>query len=86
MLDEMTPEQFNEWMAYYTLEPFGDEWEQSAMVCATVFNTQVTKKHNLAKIEDYMPQFEVDGDNKKDKRKMNVDEAQEFFQRKYGVG
>lgn len=85
MLDEMTPEQFNEWMAYYTLEPFGDEWEQSAMVCATVFNTQVTKKHNLAKIEDYMPQFEVDGDPK-DNRKMNVDEAQEFFQRKYGVG
>lgn len=85
MLDSITPEMFDEWMAYYTIEPFGDEWERSAMICATVFNTKVTKKHDLAKIEDYMPTFDVNND-KKDNGKMNVDEAQEYFKRKYGVG
>jgi hypothetical protein len=85
MLDSITPEMFDEWMAYYTIEPFGDEWERSAMICATVFNTKVTKKHDLAKIDDYMPTFSVNEKPKRPNQKMKPDEALKYFAANYGV-
>jgi hypothetical protein len=36
MLDEMSPEQFHEWMAFYRIEPFGDAWEHTDTICAVV--------------------------------------------------
>lgn len=38
MLDEITPEEFDEWWAYYTLEPWGDEWRQACLVAAEAAN------------------------------------------------
>lgn len=34
----MSPKLFDEWMAYSQLEPFGDEWRQTAELCATSLN------------------------------------------------
>lgn len=38
MLDSISPEQFDEWMAYYLLEPWGDEWLQAGTIAAEVRN------------------------------------------------
>lgn len=38
MLDRITPEQFVEWIAFYSLEPFGDEWRQAALIAAEAAN------------------------------------------------
>jgi len=38
MLDELTPEQLDEWLAYWELEPFGCTWHQSSMLAAVVHN------------------------------------------------
>lgn len=39
MLDELTPEEFDEWYAYYLVAPWGDEWAQAGTVAAEVFNS-----------------------------------------------
>ena len=39
MLDEMSPQQFTEWIAAYNLDPWGMEMEQSAAVGAAICNT-----------------------------------------------
>ena len=38
MLESMTPEQMSEWIAYYQIEPFGDEWLQAGTISSTVYN------------------------------------------------
>lgn len=38
MLDEMTPEQLDEWIAFYSLEPWGDEWRQACLIAAEAAN------------------------------------------------
>ena len=38
MLDSMTPQQFDEWLAYYSLEPFSDGWMQAGIMSATFHN------------------------------------------------
>lgn len=37
----MTPGQFDEWLAYWALEPWGDEWDQAAHICAATHNAGV---------------------------------------------
>lgn len=39
MLDELTPEQFDEWQAFERIEPFGDEWRQAATIASCSHNT-----------------------------------------------
>ena len=38
MLESMTPQQMDEWLAYYQVEPFGDEWLQAGTIAAVVYN------------------------------------------------
>ena len=38
MLADITPEQFNEWIAYHQLEPWGDEWVQTATIASAAHN------------------------------------------------
>jgi hypothetical protein len=40
MLAETTPEQLNEWIAYHQLEPWGDEWVQTATIASAIHNAQ----------------------------------------------
>lgn len=38
LLADMTHEQFNEWIAIYRLEPWGDDWTQAGTIAAEVAN------------------------------------------------
>jgi hypothetical protein len=38
MLAAIEPSKFDEWMAMYRLEPWGDDWKQAAMIAAKVHN------------------------------------------------
>lgn len=52
---------FTEWMAYYALEPFGEERADLRMgiLAALTHNIhRVSKDSEAAKPEDYMPKFE----------------------------
>lgn len=67
MLDQITPEQFNEWLAYYRVEPFGDEWLAAATIAASSHNAglMVAAAHgakiddeHFKKAEDFLPTFD----------------------------
>lgn len=63
MLDSITPQQFNEWIAFNSLEPLGNEWEQAALVAATLHNELETircmfggqSKPVFHQVDDYIP-------------------------------
>lgn len=42
MLEELTPEQMDEWISYYRLEPFGESWRQAALIAAEARNAGIT--------------------------------------------
>lgn len=44
MLAAMTPEQFDEWIAYAQTDPWGDDWEQAGSVAAAAHNAGVWSK------------------------------------------
>lgn len=58
----MSSREFAEWMAYYTLEPFGVEREdlRAAIVASTIANANRDPKKKRQPYEpaDFMPQFE----------------------------
>jgi len=61
----MTPEQFLEWQAYYTIEPFGDDWEQAAITACEVRTFMLIlisglagesiREKNLPQPKDFVP-------------------------------
>lgn len=55
MLDQMTPEQMDEWIAFGLLEPFGDAWRQTGTIAAEVNNVHASKQSELRDPEDYLP-------------------------------
>lgn len=59
LLDTMSSRELSEWMAYYELEPFGDERAdlRQAMTTSAVHNSiQAQTKHpKWTKPEDFMP-------------------------------
>ncbi len=67
MLDELTPEQFNEWWAMYLIEPWGDDWKQTGAICETAYNMGLVtsrafgggriEKSDLRKADDYIPRL-----------------------------
>jgi hypothetical protein len=36
LLERCDSAELAEWMKYYELEPFGDEWEKTAAICETI--------------------------------------------------
>ena len=60
MLAGMSSKQFSEWMAYDTLEPFGEIRAdiRNAMLCAILVNINRGKNSKPAKLEDFMPTFD----------------------------
>ena len=48
----MTSREFVRWMVYFHLEPFGDEWQRTAILANLMANLWSSKK---GKIEDWMP-------------------------------
>lgn len=53
----MSSHELTEWMAFYELEPFGDEWRQTASITSLMANVnRDTKKRTQPyEIEDFMP-------------------------------
>lgn len=43
------------WMAYYQLEPWGDEWLRSAVSFAQFKNAHKRKSDRVSKPQDFMP-------------------------------
>lgn len=55
MLESISGEQLIEWIAFYQLEPFGDEWRQTGRICANIVNPYLQKGAKAATDEDFMP-------------------------------
>lgn len=50
-----TPQRvFVQWRKYYELCPFGDDWDQAAVVASASFNPHVRRAR---KVEDFKPKF-----------------------------
>jgi len=64
----LTPEQVDEWWAYYVTEPFGDDWERTAMLCAITANTSGATRKSL-KVKDFMPTFNLGTEQPAKKRR-----------------
>jgi len=59
MLQRMSSAELTEWIAFYSLEPFGGDTQYigHAITAATVANVNRGKK-KAAKVEEFMPKFE----------------------------
>ena len=53
--NRMSYSELMEWIAFYNLEPFGDEWRMAGMQCATIANYAPFRKGRGRKIEEFMP-------------------------------
>lgn len=86
MLDEMTPRQFDEWIAYFELEAWGDDHRQNAMLMATVMNSQGGKKGGKPfTADDFLPQVVRRRDPEKEKRKL-LEHLKAWVAMRQGVG
>lgn len=54
MLDEMPTELLDEWIAFYRLEPFGEEWLQTSYLCSIVLNLAAKETVDL---DHFVPDF-----------------------------
>lgn len=41
-MSDLEPWEFNEWQAFYRLEPWGDDWVQAARIEAAIINANTT--------------------------------------------
>lgn len=63
LLARLSSRQISEWMAYYTLDPFGEERAdlRAAMICALLanINRDPEKRKEAYTAEEFMPRFGV---------------------------
>ena len=59
MLDGISAKQLQSWMAYYDIEPFGEERAdlRSAIVACQIVNVNIPKGKKRFKPGDFMPDF-----------------------------
>ncbi|MBS0207506.1 MAG: hypothetical protein JSS27_00995 [Planctomycetes bacterium] len=58
MLDSLGPGELDHWLAFYRLEPFGDEWLQAGAICATIANSNpYAKRTTAAQPADFIPRL-----------------------------
>ena len=55
MLSCITHLQFQEWIEFWQLEPFGDEWAQTGMVSSIFANAHRGRNSMAYKPSDFMP-------------------------------
>ena len=77
LLASMTSKQLSEWVAFYSLEPFGQEWLQTGTISAIIAETHRNKKlkSDPYQAEDFIPR-EKDPDPSPDELK---DKARMIF-------
>jgi hypothetical protein len=54
MLARIPAKTFLEWMAFWKLEPFGDQWRQNARICTVLQHINAGKGRKLNE-EEFMP-------------------------------
>jgi hypothetical protein len=59
-LKNISSKELSEWMAYYCIDPFGQEREDFRMgqVCSTVANSNRSKNSKVFSPEDFIPKFD----------------------------
>ena len=74
MLSRMSSKELMEWIAFFTLEPFGSEAQfmGHAITASTVANVNRPKGRKAYKPDDFMPKFE--------KKEQTVDEMIQIAQ------
>jgi len=74
MLSRMSSKELMEWIAFFTLEPFGSEIDfmGHAITASTVANVNRPKGRKAYKPDDFMPKFE--------KKEQTVDEMIQIAQ------
>jgi len=74
MLARMSSAELTEWIAFYSLEPFGADADYigHAIVASTVANRHRPKTEKEHKVEEFMPKFE--------KKRKSVDEMLQIAQ------
>jgi len=86
-LHEATSRKLAIWEAYYKVEPWGSEWERSAMVTASVTNTVAAchgvKKKDMSDLQDYMPADWVGRKAKKTKCRQSIQGFRDFVQQRF---
>lgn len=57
---EIDAAEFAEWMAYYTMEPWGEDRSdlRAGIIASTIANTQRGKRTKAFKPSDFMPNFD----------------------------
>ena len=50
--DSLDVKEFAEWVAFWTCEPWGDDWRQTGSICCT---TALVNGNKFSKPEDFMP-------------------------------
>ena len=84
MLALLTPEEFNEWEAFFLIVgPPADSWQQTGVIAAIINNTNVTKDKDCRAPEDFMPILQKPGKRRAGEM-MRPEEAAEVFAAMYG--
>lgn len=65
LLDSLTPEQFNEWIAFECLEGINEGWRQTGEICVTLANTLGGEAAKKLKAEDFIPRHRLDKQHRK---------------------
>lgn len=62
----MDSREFAEWLAYYSLDPFGEQRGdlRAGIVASTIANAFRAKGSRLFRAGDFMPKFEADGEER----------------------
>jgi hypothetical protein len=60
--------EFEEWKAYYRVEPFGDDWQQAGTIAAATVNTWSKRK---VKPEQFIPKTKARKSPEEIERQMN---------------
>lgn len=54
-MEEVDGEEFTRWQAYWKVEPFGQEWQQTALICLVMASAWSKKGSGEWKLEDFLP-------------------------------
>lgn len=91
--NHVDPDVIDHWIAYYSLEPFGDEWRQVGTVSAEInFQTAIHAARlggempSIRTIESYMPIAQKDTGTISGKRVLTDEEAQYSLMVGFGFG
>lgn len=84
LAEELTSQEFSEWIAFYRIEPFGPQVDdlRAGVIAATMANTGRAKNSKAYQPADFFPSLRDEPDNSD---RMTVDETKNAVARALGV-